>query len=135
MDTITVSQAQANIDNDLGYVYVKAIINDNKETLYPESILDAMAAKKQYNSPYTIWYSTNNELKQVVYDDDKEITTASIPIGLLPLEEKAIHINDAAKLIKLMQTDEAIQHIKSKLTGRPITEEIDVELIVCCKTN
>ena len=48
-------------------------------------------------------------------------------------KQNSLNINYCAALIKSMPADQAIQLIKSKITGRPQTEVIDVELVVSIK--
>ena len=45
-------------------------------------------------------------------------------------DKPALGINRVAKYIKSMPTDQAIQQLKSELTGRPITEVIGGDLVV-----
>ena len=41
-----------------------------------------------------------------------------------------LHINDAAKLIKSMPTEQAIQNMKAALSGRPKSTVIDGNLLI-----
>ena len=43
---------------------------------------------------------------------------------------KAISIEETAILIRTMPTDQAVQVMKSKLTGQPVTSEINGRLVV-----
>jgi len=45
-------------------------------------------------------------------------------------DKRTLGINRVANIIKSMPTDQAIQQLKSELTGKPITEVIGGDLVV-----
>lgn len=49
---------------------------------------------------------------------------------LADISARTLGIESAANLINSMPTDQAIQQLKSEITGKPITEKIDGQLIV-----
>lgn len=81
MDKITVREAQERIDKGEGYLHLKVLIGGHKKTFYPESVEEALKIKKEYNSPYTIWYNIKNTFLEVVRNDGEEITASNINLN------------------------------------------------------
>ena len=83
-----------------------------------------------YSHSYNVEDQAGNHL--IVVDDDswdevaEQLKNCSIP----NVSERYLHINDAVLLIQSMPASQAIQKMKSMLSGQPDTVVVDGELLI-----
>ena len=82
------------------------------------------------NSGWMEHYSTG-DLYVIDSEDFDKIADELVKLFTVQnASKRTLGINRVANIIKSMPTDQAIQQLKSELTGKPITEVIEGDLVV-----